>query len=149
MQNLLRITNTIPLAGDPVSVGSILVAILPFLIPYLFQILTEWRRDAATREKLREAESKSEKEPENSKYAWDVARVTLESYFNKNLSQVSQIFWLSVLVMFIGFGIIIWGITQAIQQPNSSLPAVITGLAGVITELIGATFLFIYRSTIQ
>jgi len=149
MNDLLRTVNPAPLAGDPITMGQILITILPFLLPYLVQLITEWRRDIATREKIREAESKSEKDPENSKYAWDVARVTLESYFNKNLSQVSQIFWLSVLVMFIGFGIIIWGITQAIQQPNSSLPAVITGLAGVITELIGATFLFIYRSTIQ
>ncbi|MCX6036966.1 MAG: hypothetical protein NTW99_03555, partial [Chloroflexi bacterium] len=47
------------------------------------------------------------------------------------------------------FAIIIWGITQAVQLPSSTLPAVITGMAGVITELIGATFLLIYRSTME
>jgi nitrate reductase gamma subunit len=107
------------------------------------------KSEEITRERIIEAENKAEKEPEKSKPAWDLARVTLESYFNKNLTQVSAIFWLSVLVMFIGFGIIIWGITLAISKHDSSLPAIITGLAGVITELIGATFLFIYRSTME
>jgi nitrate reductase gamma subunit len=102
-----------------------------------------------SRERITQAESKVEAQPEKIKPAWDLARVTLESYFNRNLSQVTSIFWLSVIVMFIGFAIIIWGITQAVQSPNSTLPAVITGMAGVITELIGATFLFIFRSTME
>ena len=51
--------------------------------------------------------------------------------------------------MFIGFGIIIWGISQAIQHPSFALPPIIAGVVGVITEFIGATFLFIYRSTIE
>lgn len=102
MYDLLHTTNPALLAADPITAGSILIGLLPLLLPIIFQIYLEWRREVATREKIREAESKSEKEPENSKYAWDVARVTLESYFNKNLSQVSQIFWLSVFVMFIG-----------------------------------------------
>jgi nitrate reductase gamma subunit len=105
--------------------------------------------DKASRKRISEAESRVERQPEKAKPAWDLARVTLESYFNKNLSQVTAIFWLSVVVMFIGFGIIVWGIAQAMQQAESNLPAIITGFAGVITELIGATFLFIYRSTME
>jgi hypothetical protein len=99
--------------------------------------------------RIAQAESRVEAQPEKIKPAWDLARVTLESYFNRNLSQVTAIFWLSVTVMFIGFAIIIWGIAQAIQSPSSTLPAVITGMAGIVTELIGATFLFIYRSTME
>jgi predicted PurR-regulated permease PerM len=102
-----------------------------------------------TSERITQAELRVEAQPEKIKPAWDLARVTLESYFNRNLSQVSAIFWLSVGVMVIGFFIVIWGIWQAIQLPNSTLPAVITGLAGVITELIGATFILIYRSTME
>jgi len=41
------------------------------------------------------------------------------------------------------------GIVQAIHAPDSTLPAVITGLAGALTEFIGATFLFMYRSTMK
>jgi nitrate reductase gamma subunit len=115
----------------------------------LLYVYMNKKSEEITKVRIKEAENKVEKEPEKSKPAWDLARVTLESYFNKNLTQVSAIFWLSVLVMFIGFGIIVWGITQAISVPNSTLPAVITGSAGVITELIGATFLFIYRSTME
>jgi len=51
--------------------------------------------------------------------------------------------------MVVGFGIIIWGISQSIQSPTRVGPAIITTLAGVVTEFIGATFLFIYRSTVK
>lgn len=101
------------------------------------------------REKIAEAESRVEAEPGKVKPAWDLARVTLEAYFNRNLSQISSIFWLSVVVMLVGFGIIIWGVSQAIQSPDAVAPAAIASAVGVITEFIGATFLFIYRSAIQ
>lgn len=134
------------------QIDSLFTIILPIIvggITALLQSLFNKQADDRVRKRIVEAENKAEKEPEKSKPAWDLARVTLESYFNKNLSQVTAIFWLSVIVMFIGFGIIVWGITQAITLPNSTLPTVVTGLAGVITELIGATFLFLYRSTME
>jgi nitrate reductase gamma subunit len=112
----------------------------------IFQIRAESKQ---TSERLTVAESKVEREPDKARFAWDLARITLESYFNRNLRQVSAIFYLSAAVMLVGVGIITWGITQAIQRPDSTLPAVITGLSGVVTELIGATFLFLYRSTMQ
>ena len=128
-----------------IVLGLTISVLIASIATYFYSKLMENR----ARERIAEAENKAENEPEKVKPAWDLARVTLESYFNKNLSQVTAIFWLSVFVMFIGFGIIIWGISQAIRMPDSTLPAVITGLAGVITEFIGATFLFIYRSTIS
>jgi hypothetical protein len=51
--------------------------------------------------------------------------------------------------MIIGVLIIFWGISIAIKLPETNLPAIITGTAGVITEVIGATFLVLYRSTMQ
>lgn len=67
-----------------------------------------------------------------------------------------------VIVMIVSFGFIIYGISQifvpvslqpinATHTPSSSIinPAIIGSVAGLITEFIGATFLFIYRSTIQ
>ncbi len=101
------------------------------------------------REKIAEAESKVDEEPTQVTPAWDLARVTLEAYFSRNLSQITAIFWLSVTVMVVGFAIIIWGISQAIQSPDSIVAASIAAGAGVITEFIGATFLFIYRSAIE
>ena len=49
----------------------------------------------------------------------------------------------------IGFGIIIWGISQTIQTPDIITPGIIASLAGIITEFIGATFLFVYKSIIK
>jgi len=100
-------------------------------------------------EKIAEAESKISDEPTQVTPAWDLARVTLEAYFSRNLSQITAIFWLSVTVMIVGFAIIVWGISQAIQSPDSVIAASIAAGAGVITEFIGATFLFIYRSAIE
>jgi hypothetical protein len=55
-----------------------------------------------------------EKEPEKAKPAWDLARVKLELYFDRNLSQINYIFWLSVLVMAVGFGFILYGIQKCV-----------------------------------
>ncbi len=100
-------------------------------------------------EKIALAESKVADEPSQVTPAWDLARVTLEAYFSRNLRQITAIFWLSVVVMVVGFGIIVWGISQAVQSPDSIAPAAIASGAGIITEFIGATFLFVYRSAIE
>jgi hypothetical protein len=127
----------------------IYVNIVLLIIYIIIKLLISIDQRKTETKKIADAEIKVEREPDKVKPAWDLARVTLESYFNKNLNQVSSIFWLSVIVLIIGFIIIVWGIAQAIQLPNSTLPSIITGLAGVITEFFGATFLFIYRSTMQ
>lgn len=130
-------------------VGSVTGIIIAGLVGFVFsKIMWHWGRVKAIR-RIAAAESKAEAEPEKAKPAWDAARVTLEEYFNLNLSQINSVFLLSVCVMIVGFAIIIWGISQAIQSPGTFVPAAIASAAGVITEFIGATFLFIYRSTIQ
>jgi hypothetical protein len=96
-----------------------------------------------------EAEKRVEIAPQQAKPAWDLARATLDQYFQRNLGQIRAIFLLSVIVMLVGFGVICFGVLRAFQSPAALLPATIASLAGVITEFIGATFLFIYRSAIQ
>ena len=97
-----------------------------------------------------EIEDKVAKAPEDSRLAWDLARVTLEQYFNRNLQQVNQIFLVSVAVMLIGFGLILYGAFLAIHQPgDSDLPARLTTISGVITEFISVTFMLVYRSTLK
>jgi hypothetical protein len=136
----------------------IIIPILAAITGYYFQHRISTEQSRQTGEKIAKAESKLEAQPEKSKPAWDLARATLEQYFNRNLSQITAIFWLSVCVMLIGFGIIAWGIIweiyrafhPQINQPQGMLgPAAIASLSGVITEFIGASFLFIYRSTIH
>jgi hypothetical protein len=110
------------------------------------------RDDALLKEsgkKIAQAESRVEAEPARAKPAWDLARVTLEAYFNRNLSQVASIFWLSAIVMAVGFGVIVWGVFQSYQSPNTVGTAAIASISGILTEFIGATFLFIYRSTVR
>lgn len=142
------IASQIPSLLDITKIVTVIIGVIASLAGFLqFKQTIDSSRKSV--ERIAQAESRVEAQPEKIKPAWDLARVTLESYFNRNLSQVTAIFWLSVIVMFIGFAIIIWGIAQAVQLPNSTLPAVITGMSGVITELIGATFLFIYRSTME
>ena len=59
--------------------------------------------------------------------------------------------------MMVGFGFIIYGIIQAFRTKpgvpghdiSALTPAVVATVSGIVTEFIGATFLFIYRSTIQ
>ena len=127
----------------------VLAPLVTALIAYFLKLRNEQELSKLTQRRIEAAESRAEAEPKKSKPAWDLARATLEAYFNRNLSQISSIFWLSAVVMTVGFGTIIWGIFQAIQSPNSLEAAKLASLSGIVTEFIGATFLFIYRSTIQ
>jgi nitrate reductase gamma subunit len=137
----------IPASQDWTEIFANIFVVLVIAIILLGSFFEELRK-RATLKRIADAEDKADKSSEATP-AWNLARVTLESYFNRNLSQVTAIFWLSVIVMLAGFVIIGWGISRAIQSPNSTLVAVLTGSAGMVTELIGATFLFIYRSTMQ
>ena len=59
---------------------------------------------------LREAEylaalERIKTEPDKAKPVWDVARTKLEFYIDSNLSQNHYIFWVSLIVMMVGFGL--------------------------------------------
>ena len=126
-----------------------LTAMLTLVMGYYFASRANEEVAKQTKADIAQAESKVEQQPERAKLAWDLARITLEAYFARNLSQINLIFWLSVSVMVAGFGILTWGIFQAISAQQSSLPSTLSVGAGLITEFIGATFLFVYKSTIQ
>ena len=132
---------------------SSVIAAIPVLAGVSIGIYQAWRSSKEARkltgEQIKQAESRLKEEPEKAKPAWDLARVTLESYFNRNLSQINSIYWLSVIVMIVGFGILIWGISMAFRSSTVVVPSAIASAAGILTEFIGATFLFIYRSTIE
>lgn len=96
------------------------------------------------------AQERHREEPSKAKPVWDMAQITLESYFSRNLSQIRWIFWLSVIVMSLGFILILYGVALGYQNPKENwIVAAIGGMAGVVTEFIGATFLFVYKSSIQ
>ena len=88
--------------------------------------------------------------PGKTKPVWDMAQLTLEIYFNRNLNQIRWIFWLSIAVMFLGFVLIMCGVVIGYQNSQENwVVTAIGGIAGVLTEFIGATFLFVYKSSMQ
>lgn len=131
-----------------ISAGLSLVGLIITIIYSLFARASTLSSELSA-EKIASAERRIAEQPDKATPAWDLARVTLEAYFNRNIAQIAYIFWLSVFVMMAGFAILLWGIYQAIDKPGVITPAIIASIAGIITEFIGATFLFIYRSTIQ
>jgi len=130
------------------SAGAVLVgAALLFVLPFPEYPTTKLTNILANN--LADAQKRSQDEPDKVKPAWDIAKATMELYFNRNLGQVQSIYRLSIVVMIAGFAIIIYGMTQTLQNPNNITPVIIGSLSGIITEFIGATFLFIYRSTVE
>jgi hypothetical protein len=126
-----------------------LVGLSAFMLGALLGVIRVVLRERDAAARISRAESSVEEQPEKAMPAWNLAQAKLEKYLDRNLNQVSVIFVLCAGVMGIGLYVIIWGTTQALKAPDSTLPAIIAGLAGVITEAIGATFLVIYRSTMQ
>jgi hypothetical protein len=96
-----------------------------------------------------EVEKQSRNDPTNSKLAWELARVTLEKYFNRNLQQVNAIFYVAVIVMIVGFALVIYGAFLGLEHPETKFPAELSAIAGIITEFISVTFMVIYKSTLQ
>jgi len=147
-----------PLLGYLFIVGGVIFALSEYVEPFFrptFQIRFSGM-NIELKEELNRATAKVEAEPERVKPAWDLARVKFELYIDRNLSQITYIFWLSVVVMLMGFGFILFGISRAFtpvatidSAPTTISPAVLGTLAGIITEFIGATFLFLYRATAQ
>jgi hypothetical protein len=112
-------------------------------------LLLDWRIRTANKrreEKVARAKELADKNPEHTRYAWQLARTRLENYFDKNLFQVNMVFWLAVLVMTAGFLVVLWGVKNTLDGGHGGE---IAAGAGVITQFLGATFMVIYRSTMQ
>jgi hypothetical protein len=99
-------------------------------------------------ERIQRAEALARAEPAKAKFAWDVASVKLEAYFDRNLSQVNQIFYVSVTVMMVGFVFVLWAALLSLGQHAVTPTSKVAAIAGIVAQFIGATFMLIYRSTI-
>lgn len=135
---------------SPKSAGQFIIA-SGFLAIAVYRELERLRRgserDEAAKERIEAIETRAEKEPEKVRFAWELAQLKLEQYFDRNLTQLNYIFWISVFVMIVGFGVVVYGITNSFaESPEVSYLATV---AGIITEFIGATFMLIYRSTVK
>jgi uncharacterized membrane protein YfcA len=92
--------------------------------------------------RVERAEHAVAEHPLDARPLWDLARTRLELYFERNLSQINTIFWVTVLVMIAGFVMIFYGIFRAFDSPNIQ-PSIVAAASGIVTEFIAATFLVI------
>lgn len=99
-------------------------------------------------EKIQKAEMIVDEYPDKARPLWNLARERLEVYFQRNLSQIRYIFWITVFVMLSGFVLIAYGVFQAFGAEKLSA-SILTTSAGILTEFIAATFLVIYKSTLN
>lgn len=100
----------------------------------------------AREQKIETVERRLREHPEKPQLAWDLARVKLESYLDRNLSQVRSIYWLTLIVMLCGFGFVSYGLFQASQNPDKLPVSIVAAASGVLISFIGGSFLLIYRS---
>lgn len=97
--------------------------------------------------KIEQAEERADADPGKAKFAWDLARVKLEAYFDRNLAQINLVFIAAMVVMGIGFVLVILGVSLSFRTDHVTPVQIVSAGAGIITEFIGATFMAIYRST--
>ncbi len=100
-------------------------------------------------EKIEQVEKRVKDHPLETQAAWELARVKLEAYLERNLMQVKSIFWLTVFIMLVGFGLVGFGIYKVFQSPETFNASLVSAIAGIIINFIGATFLIMYRSTMN
>ncbi|MGD9212512.1 MAG: hypothetical protein PVI90_17145 [Desulfobacteraceae bacterium] len=98
-------------------------------------------------ERILEAEKRVQDNPKETQAAWELARVKLESYLNRNLNQVRSIFYLTVFVMLVGFTLIGYGVFKIYENPETFNASILATVSGIIVNCIGATFLILYKST--
>lgn len=99
--------------------------------------------------KIEQVERKVAENPTELQVAWELAKVRLESYLERNLQQVRSIYILILLVMFIGFTLIGYGIFKVYDNPKNFSASVIAAISGLLINFIGASFIVIYRSTME
>jgi hypothetical protein len=113
------------------------------LIIYAYRRSVE---EAQNDKRVEQAETRVRDNPNQPQAAWDLARLKLESYLNRNLAQVRSIFWLTAFVMFSFVG---YGSYEAVNNAADFKAATLTTVAGLLVNFIGATFLVLYKSTME
>jgi Cyanobacterial TRADD-N associated 2-Transmembrane domain len=154
-------------SGSPISLGTLMLHVpwkppwTTFILPYMLPVVVfalllgaylsinsrirvlRLRAEA----KIAEAAAKASGSPGVARFAWDLARFKLEAYFDRNLYQVNLVFWVAVFVMVVGFCFVLAGVALSYTQPKITPATQVASIAGIITQIIGATFMVIYRST--
>lgn len=101
------------------------------------------RRDAQYEKEVAEVKERMA-QSQHADASWELARVKLESYLNRNLDQVRAIFWLSAVLMTAGFLLIMFSVWLMLQGKADS--AMVGAGSGVLVEFIGASLMKLYQS---
>ncbi|MBK9176869.1 MAG: hypothetical protein IPM46_11155 [Flavobacteriales bacterium] len=102
--------------------------------------------DARRAQRIALAAEKVEQNPTKVVPVWEFANTMLLEYYQKNLLQVRSIYRVILGCMVVGFLLIIAATISATFEIIDSDFRPIALWAGIISEFIGATFLFLYRS---
>ncbi|MDO1583601.1 TRADD-N-associated membrane domain-containing protein [Rhizobium oryzicola] len=128
-------------------IGNILIG-LAILVWFYLETALSVDQEAEISAKIERAEQAVDEHPDKARPLWDLARSRLELYFERNLAQIKQIFWITMVVMTAGFIMVGYGIVQGFASNNMNA-SLLAAASGVLTEFIAATFLIIYRSTMS
>jgi hypothetical protein len=118
------------------------------LIAGLVQFYTNEARERRANERVEKVETAALQNPDKPQLAWDLARTKLENYLDRNLGQLQSIFWLTLLVMAMGFAVVLFGLYRAYDAPATFPLAIVSSASGVIMSFVGGSFLLIYRSVL-
>lgn len=151
---LFAIVATGPLAlllsAGSVPVAFLIGAVSPLIYDKVAagvqQVEFESERAQELHIRLSRAEEEIKEKPHEPIPIWELAKAQLELYISRNLAQVKNIFWITLVVMTAGFSLVLYGVYRAFSNGPLDV-AILTAASGTITQTIGATFLLIYRST--
>ena len=67
----------------------------------------------------------------------------MEQFFGRNLPQANLIFLVSLVVMVVGFGFMLYGMRLGLSNPATLSTSYLAGAFGALSEFIGVTFLVV------
>lgn len=114
--------------------------------------LAEWVREIFARrrssDRISSAEREARENPAQPRLAWDLARVTLEEFLDRNQRQLNAIYLLTITLMAVGFTIVSAGIYVAYVTPNKEFVSIVASSSGVLISFFSGSFLLVYRSVL-
>jgi hypothetical protein len=160
MDHLTSLTQFVDVSSALSTVVAGIISALTASIA-IFQVVRSVRRQRTSEDAIEAAEAAglvretaavTDQEPViGTISAWDLTRLTLERFTALNRGQKQLTFWVSVLASSAGFVVMLAGVWIALRSPGQSIPtvSVLAAVSGGLTQVIGATFLFLYRSTVR
>jgi hypothetical protein len=131
------------------NVTSGFIATIAATMALIVIVNQKYQEDYSKERKIKEVETRLKENPKETQAAWELARVKLESYLNRNLNQIRSIYWLTIVTMLVGFFLIGTGVYKAFNLPGSMQASLIASVSGIVINFIGATFIIIYKSTMK